>query len=150
MLLTAFVRTSQSCYFLSCKIYWGCMLEFIHNSSVRNNGQTLDIYRPNEAFVQPFVISLDILSGVVAAGVEFRMNNPYPRTSLCHVNKRSFRSLRTKQTQTATHCTCTYCIAECVFCQIPDVGTQVHTLGLQGVQQNAADSHGPYTVNAAG
>ena len=55
-------------------------------SSVRNNGRTSDIYRTNEAFVRPFVISPDILSGGVAAGVEFHMSNPHPRTSQCHVN----------------------------------------------------------------
>ena len=45
---------------------------------MRNNGRTSDIYRPNEAFVRPFVISPDILSGGVAAGVEFHMSNPHP------------------------------------------------------------------------
>ena len=75
--------------------------------SVRNNGRTSDIYRPNEAFVRPFVISPDILSGGVAAGVEFCMSNPHPRTSQRHVNKHSFRSLCTKQMQTAARRTCT-------------------------------------------
>ena len=99
---------------------------------MRNNGWTSDIYRPNEAFVQPFVISPDILSGGVGEGVEFRISNPYPRTSQCHVNNRSFR---TKQTHTATHYTSR---AEQVFCQIPDVGALVHTLGLRGVQQKCS------------
>ena len=85
------------------------MLLFGFKNSVRNNGRTADIYRQNEAFVRPFVISPDILSGGVAAGVEFCMSDPHPRTSQCHVNKRSFRSSRTKQMQTATHRTCTYC-----------------------------------------
>ena len=85
--------------------------------SVRNNGRTSDIHRPNEAFVQPLVIWPDILSGGVASGVEFRMSNPHPRTSQCHVNKRSFQSSHTKQMQTATrrhvHCTVQYCMLYC-------------------------------------
>ena len=88
--------------------------DFLHMShcldSVRNNGRTLDIYRPNEAFVRPFLISPDILSGGVAAGVEFRTSNPHPRTSQCYVNNRSFR---TKQTQSATRYMAR---AERVFC----------------------------------
>ena len=75
--------------------------------SVRNNGWTSDIYQPNKAFVRPFVISPDTLSGGVASGVEFHMSNPHPHTSQCHVNKHSFWSSRMKQPQTATRRTCT-------------------------------------------
>ena len=32
-----------------------------------------------------------------------------------------------------------YCRAERVFCQIPDVGAQVHTLGLRGAQQKCSE-----------
>ena len=119
--------------------------------SVRNNGRTSDIYRPNEAFVRPFVISPDILCGGVAAGVEFCMSNPHSCTFQCHVNRRSFRQFahETNANSHASYVYVLYC-TERVFCQILDVGAQVHTLGLRGAQQNAADSHGPYTVNAAG
>ena len=47
--------------------------------------------------------------------------------------------------QTATRCTCTYCIAEREFCQIPDVGAQVHMLGLRGAQQKC--SRQPWAVH---
>ena len=84
---------------------------------MQNNGRTSDIYRPNEAFVRPLVISPDILFGGVASGVEFHMTNPHFRTSQCHVNKRIFQSLRTKQMQTATRrhvqCTVQYCMLYC-------------------------------------
>ena len=32
----------------------------------------------------------------------------------------------------------TFCLAEREFCQIPDVGAQVHTLGLRGAQQKCS------------
>ena len=89
--------------------------------SVRNNNRTSDIYRLNETFVRLFVISPDILSGGVGSGLEFRMGNPHPHTSQCHVNRRSFRSRARNKRKQPRVVREQHCLAVGVFCLVPDV-----------------------------
>ena len=69
------------------------------------------------------------------------MSNPHPiaHPSVMSKNLDSVVRARNKcNTATRRTCTVLYCIAERVFCQIPDVGAQVHTLGLRGAQQKCS------------
>ena len=113
-------------------------------TSVRNNGRTSDIYRPNETFVRPFVLSPDIVFSGIASGVEFCMTNPHPHTFLCYVNTRCFQSSRTKQMRTDTHLrsivsggiACTR-----VRCQIPYLRATYTRWGFKGCMRNQCSGH---------